>query len=119
MVRIIRVTSPACRWAHVPDRTPTMRCSLQILRQTFGHRCCPQLHHPTLWAVKRVVYWGKFQPYESESAILPSLTQCVDCSGGGSSDEYPSCCITRVDRHTAVSHRVAKSLKWSLVRIHS
>src|SRR6516225_11367754 len=49
----------------------------------------------------------------------PSLAQCVDCSGGGSSDEYPSCCITRVDRHTAVSHRVAKSLKWSLVRIHS
>jgi hypothetical protein len=62
IARIVRVTSPACRGAHVSDGTPTMQCSPQILRQTFGHRCCPQLRHPTLWAVKRVVYWGEFQP---------------------------------------------------------
>ena len=62
IARIVRVTRPACRGAHVSDGTPTMQCSPQILRQTFGHRCCPQLRHPTLWAVKRVVYWGEFQP---------------------------------------------------------
>jgi hypothetical protein len=66
----------------------------------------PTLYHPTSWAVKCAVYWGGASA--DESAILP---QCVDCSGGGSSDGYPSCCITREDRHTAVSHRVAKSLK--------
>jgi hypothetical protein len=59
--RIIRVTRTACRGAHVSDRTPTMRCSLQIRRQMFGHAAGPQVRQPT-WDVKREVYWGKFQP---------------------------------------------------------